>query len=108
MSKNTHGVQDGEGRDENPTCQRVWRVGGVGEGCSSCKDGVWEPIKQVCLEAGEEAPPIPPFLAYKGPKKRNPSEPRHPHETSVPQQDNLGHSCPNLVLCKPVVSFYFL
>lgn len=55
--------------------ERRDRAGGR-EQCGSSKDRVWEPIKQVCSEAGKEAPSqFPPFLVYKEPKRRNSLEP---------------------------------
>lgn len=66
MSNNSQWVMVRAER-RTPTCWWVWR--GVG-------GGVWEPIKQLCLEAGKEAPPWSlPFLAYKDAKKRDSSEP---------------------------------
>lgn len=60
-----------------PTVSGFGEVGRGGEHCGSCKDAVWEPIKQVCSEAGEEGPPqFPPFLVYNDPKRRNSLEPR--------------------------------
>lgn len=60
-----------------PTASGSGEAGRGVEQCGSCKDRVWEPIKQVCSEAGEEAPPqFPPLLVYKDPKRRNSLEPR--------------------------------